>query len=226
MSNVFYWLLWGLCRFLSRIFLHYRVVHEEYVPRTGGVLIAANHASYADIPLLGCGVRRRLYFVGRSNLFQQPLLNWWLRCLGWIPLKPNRVDRKALGVVVDLLKAGNAVVIFPEGTRTPDGRLQPGKPGVGVIVAQTGCPVVPVYLEGTFQVLPTGAKGLRCHPVRVIFGQALDFTQARKQQQGKELYHTISRTIMKCIAELGQVEQPADHLLSTQISPTTTTKSR
>ena len=204
-----YGILWILTRAVGRVFLHYRTRGAEYVPATGGVLLAANHASYADIPLLGCGVRRRLFYLGRANLFPSPLVGRILRALGWIPLKPERWDRQAFRTAVELIKAGKAVVIFPEGTRTTDGTLQPGKPGIGLLVAQAQCPVVPVYLRGTYQVLPMGASWLRRHPVEVSFGQSMDFREECRQYQGKELYQRISHTVMARIAELRGVDHSA-----------------
>ncbi len=209
MSALIYGILWILCRVVSRLFLRYRTRGVEHVPAAGGVLLAANHASYADIPLLGCGVRRRLFYLGRANLFSYPLAGPILRALGWIPLKPERWDRKAFQSVVEMLKAGKAVVIFPEGTRTPDGALQPGKPGIGRIVAEAQCPVVPVYLRGTRQVLPPGALWLRRHPVEVSFGESIDFRDECRQYQGKALYQHISQTVMARIAELRGVDDSA-----------------
>ncbi len=208
-STVVYGILWILARVVSRVVLSYRTRGVENVPATGGVLLAANHASYADIPLLGCGVRRRLFYLGRANLFPWPLAGRILRSLGWIPLRTERWDRKAFGSAVELLKAGKAVVIFPEGTRTLDGALQPGKPGIGRLVAQAQCSVVPVYLRGTFQVLPTGASWLRRHPVEVSFGESMDFREECRHYQGKELYERISQTVMARIAELRGVDHSA-----------------
>ncbi|RMH07510.1 MAG: 1-acyl-sn-glycerol-3-phosphate acyltransferase [Nitrospirae bacterium] len=208
MSTLVYWTLWIIVNLVSRLLFHYRTRGDEHIPKTGGVVFAANHASYADIPLLGCGVRRRLWFLGRSTLFPNPLVGWILRSLGWIPLRTDRLDRKALGQAIALVKAGKPVVIFPEGTRTPDGTLQPGKPGIGVIVAETGCPVIPVYIQGTYQVLPLGASCPRLHPVEVRFGKPIDFGEMLKQNhQGKTLYIQISQTVMAQIAELGHVGQ-------------------
>ena len=209
MSGLAYGILWILTRVVGRVFLRYRTRGAERVPATGGVLLAANHASYADIPLLGCGVRRRLFYLGRANLFSWPLMGPILRWLGWIPLKIERWDRRAFRTAAELLKAGKAVVIFPEGTRTTDGTLQPGKPGIGVLVAEARCPVVPVYLRGTYQVLPTGASWPRRHPVEVSFGESMDFQEECRQYQGKELYQRISHTVMARIAELRGVDDSA-----------------
>ena len=154
MSGVVYGFLWILARIVAGICFRYRVV--GCVPARGGLLIAANHASYFDIPLLGCGMTRRAWYLGRSDLFV-PVLKSILQWLGWIPLRLGRLDRKAFEKAIALIRSGKVVVIFPEGGRTLDGHLREAKAGLGMIVAQTGCPVVPAYLKGTYEVLPAGA---------------------------------------------------------------------
>lgn len=183
---------------------------KEHIPREGGVLFAANHASYMDIPLLGCGIPRRVTFLGRSNLFPNPFVNWTLRTLGWIPLKTDRLDRQAFGEAVSCLKAGKPVVIFPEGTRTQDGHLHAGKPGIGMIVAETNCPVIPAYISGTYQVLPMGSPWFRLHPVTVHFGEPMEFSPSTRERP-REFYRYVSSTVMTRIAELGQVPSPYQH---------------
>jgi len=185
----------------------YRVVGQ--VPKRGGLLIAANHASYFDIPLLGCGMRRRAWYLGRSDLFPVPGLKGILRWLGWIPLKLGRLDRQAFDKAIALIKQGKVVVIFPEGARSLDGRLREAKAGLGMIVAQTGCPVVPAYLDGTFEVLPTGSKRPRCHPVTVRFGEPLQFPKTGQDGESKKFYQDVSRMVMARIAALGEVEPPS-----------------
>ena len=170
------------------------------------MLVAANHASYLDIPLLGCGMFRRAWYMGRSDLFL-PGLKAVLKWLGWIPLKLGRVDRKAFDQAIALIKAGKVVVIFPEGGRTLDGRLRHAKPGLGMIVAQTGCPVVPAYLNGTYDVLPAGARRPRLHRVSVSFGAPLRFSSERNPES-KQFYQEVSRVVMERIAALGGVAPP------------------
>ena len=207
MTGLLYGIIWVLCNILSRLLLRYRTTGKEHIPRHGGVLFAANHASYVDIPLLGCGIPRRVTFLGRSNLFPNPFVNWMLRALGWIPLRTDRLDRKAFGEAISCLKAGKPVVIFPEGTRTQEGHLHPGKPGIGVIVAETQCPVVPAYISGTFEVLPMGSWWLRLHPVTVHFGEPLVFSPSTGERP-RDFYRYVSSTVMTRIAELGQVRAP------------------
>lgn len=211
MSNVAYGILWLLANAVGRLLFRYRVEGREHVPARGGVLIAANHASYVDIPFVGAGVRRRMWFLGRQDLFfpvLRPILQW----LGWIPIRQDRLDREGFDKAVRLIQDGRIVVIYPEGTRTPDGTLKRGKPGIGVIVAETGCAVIPAHLSGTREVLPPGGKWISVHPVRLTFGPPIDFTEAAQRISGKEFYQHVSRTVMSRIAETGQVAPPADRV--------------
>lgn len=209
---VLYWLAWVAFRLLATVLFRFRVSGAHHVPKTGGVLIAANHASYLDIPILGCGMFRRAWFMGRTDLFDGPAA-WLMRHMGWIPIRRERVDRTGFEEAIRRVKAGQAVVIYPEGGRSEDGRLQPGKPGVGIIVAATRCPVVPAYLAGTYDVLPLGAKWIRLHPIRVIYGVPIDFSALVREMDSeaktKELYQRISQEIMDRIAELGGVQAPS-----------------
>ncbi|RMH31430.1 MAG: 1-acyl-sn-glycerol-3-phosphate acyltransferase [Nitrospirae bacterium] len=210
MSGLIYGALWICCRVIAKLCFRYHVFGAEHIPRKGGVLFAANHASYVDIPLLGCAIPQRVYFLGRSNLFPHPLVRKALQALGWIPLRTDRFDRHAFAEAIAKIQAGKSVVIFPEGTRSPDGRLQPGKPGIGHIVAATRCPVVPVYLKGTYQVWPAGTMRVRCHPVAVHFGEPLEFAShdTIDERARKERYRAIGTIVMNRIAELGQVPPP------------------
>lgn len=211
MSGFVYGILWVLTRAIAWMCFRYRT--EGTIPRSGGVLVAANHASYLDIPLLGCGMPRRAWYLGRSDLFPVPVVNAVLQALGWIPLRLGRLDREAFGKAISLIQEGKVVVIFPEGGRSHDGHLRPPKAGLGVIVSQTGCPVVPAYLKGTFHVLPTGARWPRFRPVSVRFGHPLTFERPESREKGdaKRFYQQVSRTVIEHIAALGDVPPPKGH---------------
>jgi 1-acyl-sn-glycerol-3-phosphate acyltransferase len=203
-----YGVLWVVTRAIAWICFRYRV--EGTIPPHGGVLVAANHASYLDIPLLGCGMKRRAWYLGRSDLFPVPVLNGILQALGWIPLRLGRLDRQAFGKAISLIQAGEVVVIFPEGGRSHDGHLRQPKAGIGVIVSQTGCPVVPAYIRGTFEALPPGARWPRLRQVIVRFGAPLVFEMAgpKEKVESKRFYEQVSRTVIEHIAALGQVPAP------------------
>lgn len=208
MSALIYGALWIFFNLVGRLFFRYRTTGQEQIPKEGGVLVAANHASYLDIPFLGCGMRRRARFLGRSNLFPNPVVNWIIQQLGWIPMRQDRLDRRGFGQAITLLKEGKLVVIYPEGSRTQDGRLAAGKPGVGVLVAETCCPVVPAFIAGTFEVLPMGARRVRCRPISVRFGAPIDFSADLARMSGKEFYRHVSQTVMAHIAALGETPAP------------------
>ena len=201
---VLYWTVWIIVRAGARLLFRLQVSGQDHIPRTGGVLIAANHSSYLDIPILGCALPRQASFIGRMDLFSG-IVGTILRYLGWIPIRRERVDRKAFDEAVARLKAGRVVVIYPEGTRSPDGRLQPGKPGIGMIAAAAGCPVVPALLEGTYEALPPGASWIRVRPIRVTFGQPMDFSaelEIDNEETKKVVYQQMSQEVMDRIAEL------------------------
>lgn len=185
---------------LAKVFFRLKVIGEENVPETGGVLVAANHNSYFDIPFLGCALRRRADNIAKSELFANRIIAALFRALGGFPVKRGRVDRMAMQEAVDRLKAGRLLAYYPEGTRSKDGRLQPAKSGVGLVVAQSGAVVVPAYIRGT------GPVRL-FRPVTVLFGKPLDFKgriEAAEKEgvNPKELYVTISQEIMGQIAQL------------------------
>ncbi len=190
---------------LARLFFRITVIGEPHVPREGGVIVAANHNSYFDIPLLGCVLSRRADNIAKSELFQNPILAALFRALGGFPVRRGTIDRKAIGEAVRRLKAGHLLAMYPEGTRSKNGELQVPKPGIGMMVALSGVKVVPAYIGGTAPVRPF-------RRVTVVFGQPLDFKAQieeieRVEKEGinpKILYATISQEIMNEIAALGR----------------------
>jgi len=218
-TNIAYGILWILARVIGRLWFRYRVIGQ--IPGTGGLLVAANHASYLDIPMLGCGMNRRAWYLGRNDLFPVPVLNGILQSLGWIPVRMGRLDREAFGKAIALIRAGKVVVIFPEGGRSRDGHLKPPKAGIGVIVSQTGCPVVPAYLKGTFDVLPTGARWPRWRRITVRFGDPITFETGERKEKAetKQFYQQVSRTVIEQIAALGDVPPPAGKEAQAQATP-------
>jgi 1-acyl-sn-glycerol-3-phosphate acyltransferase len=207
-SAVSYWLLWILFRVLGRVLLRVRVIGAEQIPKQGGLLVAANHASYLDIPLLGSNFPRRVAFLGRQDLFPILGFRWLCRWLGWIPIRHDRLSREGFHKASEMMKAGKVVVIYPEGTRTVDGKLRPGKQGIGVLVAETGCRVLPVHIAGSFEALPPDAWMIRLHRVTITFGSPIDFMADTGRYRDKEFYRHVSRTVMERIAELGHVAPP------------------
>src|SRR6266446_5406186 len=134
--NFYYWLGYHLSRLLARLFFGFRIIHRERVIQTGPVILAMNHQSYLDPPLAGNACDRPIFFLARRSLLKVRLLGWLLPKLNVIPVDQDGIDRSALKALIRVLKSGHAALIFPEGSRTLDGNLQPALPGLGLIIAK------------------------------------------------------------------------------------------
>ena len=199
--NVYYWLGYQLSRLVGRLFFRLRVIHPERMLQNGPVILAMNHQSYLDPPLAGTTCDRAIYFLARRTLLDVPLLGRLLPRLNVIPVNQEGIDRSALKSLIRVLKAGNAALVFPEGSRTADGNLQPGEPGLGLIIAKTLAPVVPMRIFGAHEALPRGG-GLHFAPITIVIGDPIFFTAADLSQAGKDLYKRLSQDVMDAIAAL------------------------
>ena len=200
--NLYYWIGYHLSRLAGRLFFRFRVIHRDRMIQTGPVILAMNHQSYLDPPLAGTACDRAIYFLARRTLLDVPLLGWVLPKLNVIPVNQEGVDRSAIKAVIRVLQAGNGVLVFPEGSRTPDGTLQPAEPGMGLVIAKTLAPVVPLRIFGAREALPRSGGRLRFVPITVVIGEPIFFTAADIQPGGKDLYARLSDRVMKAIATL------------------------
>jgi len=191
------WIIGLLAQLFFRIYGRLKVVGIENVPRTGGVLIAGNHASNLD-PVLGwASLRgyRHIWGIGKSELFKNKIMAYCIHSMGAIPIRRGMVDRYVFKRTLELLAQGEAVGIFPEGTRTYDGLLNPGQPGIGLMIHKSGVPVVPAALIGTYEMLPRGGKFPRSVPLTMAFGKPILFPPDTSRE-------VIAEAIMIEIAEL------------------------
>ena len=171
--------------------------------QSGAVILAMNHQSYLDPPLAGITCDRAVYFLARRTLLDVPLLGWLLPKLNVIPVNQEGIDRSALKSLIRVLKGGNAALVFPEGSRTVDGSFQPAEPGLGLVIAKTLAPVVPMRIFGAHEALPRGGGGLHFVPITIVIGEPIFFTAADLNPPGKDLYKRLSQRVMDAIAALG-----------------------
>jgi 1-acyl-sn-glycerol-3-phosphate acyltransferase len=162
--------LWAL----SWIFFGLRALHQERVPRQGGLILAANHQSYLDPPSIGsliCG-RRHLDFIARVGLFTFKPFGWVITALNSIPIRGDGNDASSIKEILRRLEQGRAILIFPEGARTEDGEMHDFKRGAALLVKRAKCPVQPVAIDGAYDVWPPhrGVPRLFRRKVRVIYG--------------------------------------------------------
>src|SRR5262252_9608764 len=200
--NFYYWVGYHLSRLAGRLFFRFRVIHRERMIQSGPVILAMNHQSYLAPPLAGITCNRPIYFLARRTLLDVPLLGWVLPKVNVIPVNQEGVDRSAIKALIRVLQAGNGVLFFPEGSRTVDGNLQPAEPGLGLVIAKTLAPVVPMRIFGAREALPRGGRRLRLVPITIVIGDPIFFTAADVQPGGKDLYARLSDRVMKAIAAL------------------------
>lgn len=182
-----------------------QVFGRENIIEDGPALIASNHQSFLDPPLVGSCLHREIYYLARKTLFDIPLLGKLLPHLCVVGVDRDGADMSALKAVIRLVKNGDCTIVFPEGTRTHDGTLQPARGGLGLIVAKTLAPVVPVRIFGAFDAYPRGAKFPRRAPVTVVFGKPVRFTKADIAGDPRDVYQRISDTVM---ARIAAIENP------------------
>jgi 1-acyl-sn-glycerol-3-phosphate acyltransferase len=209
---ILYRILHLLSFVIFKFFFNLKVTGRHHIPRREGAILASNHASYADILLIGCGIWRRLRYVAKAEMFRGFLVRTLWRYLGGIPINRRGVPRESFKKIFEQIEKGNLVVIFPEGTRSSNGELKEAKLGVGMIAAMSGAKIIPTYISGSDRVLPAHSKKIRIHPISVNYGAPIDFSDLKQTLEGKELYQAISQRIMEKIHDLKVKSQGSHHL--------------
>jgi 1-acyl-sn-glycerol-3-phosphate acyltransferase len=203
-----YFLGRGFFRLFFRLYTGWSVYHPERVPMQGPVILASNHASYMDPPLVGAASARDINFLGRESLFRFPGVAWVLRGVNAVPVDREGGGAAGLRAIMDRLRKGGAIILFPEGTRTRTGELQAAKSGIGLTVIKSSAPVVPVRVFGTFEAMGRHHSIPRPRRVAIKFGQPLDFADLRAEALScdkarlKQIYQEVADRLMKAIAEL------------------------
>jgi len=196
-----YWFCYRLWQKCFIAFFSYRVVGKEKLVTDGPVIIASNHESFLDPPLVGIAYDQEVYYLARKTLFRG-FGAWLYPRLNSIPVDQERPDMTSLKTIIKLLKQGNQVVIFPEGARTLDGELQEGQPGTGLILAKSKAVVQPVRIFGARQALPRGSSKMKFCPITLVVGDPITFSPEELQAKGRDEYQKLSDKIMAEIAKL------------------------
>lgn len=200
-----YRISWEFLRLIERLLFGMRIHGDEKVPRTGGVIIASNHISYNDPPMVGSAVPRELHFLAKEELFENPVFGALISSFNAMPVKRATGDVGALKKAVRLLKEGKAMIMFPEGTRSLSGKFLKPKPGVGMIASMADVQVVPTYVAGTDNL---GAAFWRKRPVVVRFGEPIVPAEVRSRWgSDKEAYMAISQEAMERIKALAEEDR-------------------
>ncbi|MEA3206909.1 MAG: 1-acyl-sn-glycerol-3-phosphate acyltransferase [Verrucomicrobiota bacterium] len=196
-----YWFCYTLSGAIARIAFQYRAYGQENIIEEGPAIMAANHQSYLDPPLVGITCRNELHFLARKTLFEKKLLGPLISRVNALPVDLSRGDLTAFRAVVKLLKEGHRTVIFPEGTRSLNGAIQQARPGIGMIIAKTLAPVVPVRIFGSFEAWPKGGK-IRPRPITVVVGKPIHFQKEDFASSNREAYQKASERVLAAIAAI------------------------
>ena len=200
--SIVYNIFQNLAKVLARLFFSMRVVNPGRMIEEGPLILAVNHASYFDPPLAGICSRRAVYYLARKNLMDWPFFGPLFPAMNVIPVERDGNDMSALRVVIRKIREGNGVVLFPEGTRSRDGSLGKARGGLGLVIAKTGAPVLPMRIFGSFEAFPRDAWLPRLRPVTVVIGEPIYFSADELRDAGRETYQRLSDRVMEAIAAL------------------------
>lgn len=202
-TDILYNLVAVTIRSILRINGGFEVRGKENIPQQGGVLVAANHISYLDPPLVGSLLPRRATFMARKGLFDIPVLGWMISGAAF-PVDRERTRPSTIKETVKRLKGGELIALFPEGRRSDSGELMDAKRGVGMIVSLSRVPVVPALIVGSDRALPVNARWLKRARVTLVIGKPIYYTSFTEGENysGHDLHEEISRRVMAAIREM------------------------
>lgn len=203
--TMWYRFVWFFLQPLVRLYFRLTVEGKENMPKTGPVLLASNHCSHLDPPLIALSVFRRLTFLAKEELFSVPVLGSLILSFGAHPVARRQGDVKAIRTALRLLKEGDVLLIFPEGTRSEDGHLQIFENGLAWLSLRAGVPVVPMHITGTYEAYPKGARFPRPAKVHVRLGAPIYPETGRNENNSvnseRVRYYTHAiQTVMSALA--------------------------
>lgn len=182
--------------FIFKTVFRWNVLGQQNIPQQGGVVVAANHISLWDPPVLGTAVVRPFHFMAKEELFRNPLLRWLIVKLNAFPVKRGMADRNAIRSAIEILQSGGVLGVFPEGTRSKDGKLGKAEPGVAMIAMKAGVPIVPAAVIGTNRF---GAAEGMLPQFTIRFGKPIIPPQGKAD---KETLEQLTQQMMHAIEEL------------------------
>jgi 1-acyl-sn-glycerol-3-phosphate acyltransferase len=207
--NITYYVAGTALRLFYWLYGRWKIVGLRNVPRTGGILLAANHASLLDPPMLGGALfgYRRVRFMAKIELWGTRVGRFVMdRVMGY-PVKRGTADRPTIRRTLEWLAQGDAIAIFPEGERSEDGKLQPAQPGIALLVQKSGVPVIPVAIVGTYEMWPKGRKRFKRVPLTIAFGTPIEFPPNAGRE---EITSLLMARIAALLTENGQPSEPAE----------------
>ncbi|MBN2593056.1 MAG: 1-acyl-sn-glycerol-3-phosphate acyltransferase [Sedimentisphaerales bacterium] len=207
-----FWCARWLCRLFCILFFRVRSYGRDNIPETGPFVLISNHQSFLDPMLCGIPLKRRVSFLARETLFNHWLFGRMITSVGTIPVKLGEGDISAIRKAVDILKQDRGICLFPEGTRSHDGKITPFKSGFGLLCRRGNAAVVPVVIDGAFECWPRHKKLFSRGSIVVDYGRAIPAEQAKKMSNEK-LAEVLTKTLrrMQNKSRIKQGKKPYDY---------------
>jgi 1-acyl-sn-glycerol-3-phosphate acyltransferase len=202
-ARVAYWCIGGV-----------KGVDESNVPRKGPLIVAPLHVSHLDPPAVACGTNRHMRFMAKEELFHHKAFGWLIRSLGAFPVKRGEQDTESIRAAIHMLENGEAVLIFPEGTRGDGKHIQSISRGVAMLAKRTGVPVMPVGIVGTHIAWPRGQKKIKRSKMKIVYGEPFryaDVACSAGEKENREIFaRELQRRIVQLCASQGLVLEPSN----------------
>ena len=191
-----FWIACWVCRVFCILFFRVRTYGRDNIPRKGPFIIVSNHQSFLDPIFCGGLIRRQVFFIARDTLFKNWFFGPLITSTNAIPVKIGEPDISSMRKLIEKLKRGWGVCLFPEGTRTHDGKITPFKPGLGLLSRRGNAPIIPVVIDGAFECWPRHQKLFRPGRIRVTYGKPISVEQV-KEMGDKKLAELLTQTLRK-----------------------------
>jgi len=203
--KIVYYAGWTFFRSITKILFRIKISGKENIPKTGGFILAPNHQSYLDPPVVGSWAPRAVYFMTKAELFENAILGWYLFNTNARPVKRGAMDRQAIKTILDIIDKGHGVTIFPEGTRSVSGEFLEPKAGIGMIATKAQCMIIPTYVNGFNRLSDCfWGKG----KLTITYGKAIPAEWVMAQEKGKIGYNAIAQRVM------AEIQKIKDNLLN------------
>lgn len=200
LERVWYFIAKNSCRIIWHLVYRIRIAGREHIPADGSVLVVANHQSHFDPPCVGSCIARQSNFLARDTLFDNKILGVMLRGLGAVPIDQSGKAISGLKETLRRLKRGGIVLVFPEGTRSPDGQIKKFRAGFTTLAIRSKSPIVPAAIAGAYEAYPRGKKFPGRGRLAVVFGEPIPFETMREMEE-KELVAEVRTRVEACYEE-------------------------
>lgn len=201
--NPVYFLGYQLSHSIARAFFRLKIIHREKLIEEGPCVYVANHQSFLDPPMVGQLFESPVHFLARKTLFDPPFMRLVLPLCHALPIDQEKPDPGSILKVLRLVRNGGSIIIFPEGSRCPDGKIHDAMPGIGLILGKLSqVPVQPIRIEGAYDCLPIHSRKLKFRPITLSIGDPIAFTPEERRARTRETQLAVGHKVMDAIRAL------------------------